>query len=169
MDALVVYESLWGNTAAVARSIAEGIGPSARALTTDEATPERIAQADLLVVGAPVHAFRLPSEKSRQTAIDDEKAPQPADLDHPSIQAWLSSLPRRPVLAVAFETAMHWSPGGSTGAIQRALEAAGHRVIAKKHRFFVAGIYGPLKDGELERAREWGAELARTVATRLAA
>jgi hypothetical protein len=169
MDALVVYESLWGNTAAVARSIAEGIGSNARALTTDEATPERIAQADLLVVGAPVHAFRMPSEKTRQTASGDEKAPKPADLGHPSIQTWLAGLPRRPLLAAAFETAMHWSPGGSTGAIQRALEAAGHRVIAKKHRFFVAGVYGPMKEGELERAREWGAELARTVATRIAA
>lgn len=31
MKALVVYESLWGNTATIARAIAEGIGPEARA------------------------------------------------------------------------------------------------------------------------------------------
>jgi flavodoxin len=30
MKAVVVYESLWGNTAAIARAIAEGIGPGAR-------------------------------------------------------------------------------------------------------------------------------------------
>jgi flavodoxin len=35
MKALVVYESLWGNTAAIARAIAEGIGPDAQALATD--------------------------------------------------------------------------------------------------------------------------------------
>jgi flavodoxin len=29
MKAIVVYESLWGNTAAIARAIAEGIGPEA--------------------------------------------------------------------------------------------------------------------------------------------
>jgi flavodoxin len=28
MKAIVVYESLWGNTAAIARAIAEGIGPA---------------------------------------------------------------------------------------------------------------------------------------------
>ena len=38
MKAVVVYESHWGNTAAVARAVAEGIGPDAMALNTDEAT-----------------------------------------------------------------------------------------------------------------------------------
>jgi len=27
LKAIIVYESLWGNTAAIARAIAEGIGP----------------------------------------------------------------------------------------------------------------------------------------------
>jgi len=30
MKAIVVYESYWGNTAAVARTIAEGLGPEAQ-------------------------------------------------------------------------------------------------------------------------------------------
>jgi flavodoxin len=30
MKAIVVYESLWDNTAAIAHTIAEGIGPEAR-------------------------------------------------------------------------------------------------------------------------------------------
>lgn len=34
MKAVVVYESLWGNTARIARATAEGIGPEARALST---------------------------------------------------------------------------------------------------------------------------------------
>ena len=63
MKTLVVYESLWGNTAAVARAIAEGAGPEAKALTTDEATPDVIAEAELIVAGAPVIAFGLPSER----------------------------------------------------------------------------------------------------------
>ena len=47
MKAIVVYESHWGNTAAIARAIAEGLGPEARALTTAEATGEAVAGADL--------------------------------------------------------------------------------------------------------------------------
>jgi flavorubredoxin len=45
MKAVVVYESLWGNTAEVARAIAEGIAPEARALSTAEATNEAITGA----------------------------------------------------------------------------------------------------------------------------
>ncbi|MGE5590528.1 MAG: hypothetical protein ACM3ZA_07915 [Bacillota bacterium] len=38
MKAVVVYESHWGNTAAVARAIAAGMGPGAQALSTAEAS-----------------------------------------------------------------------------------------------------------------------------------
>jgi flavodoxin len=41
MKAIVVYESLWGSTAAVARAIADGLGSGARALSTAETTPRR--------------------------------------------------------------------------------------------------------------------------------
>src|SRR4029079_14214582 len=36
VNVIVDYESVWGNTAAVARAIAEGFGPEARAHPTDE-------------------------------------------------------------------------------------------------------------------------------------
>lgn len=47
MNAVVVYESHWGNTAAVAKAIAEGLGPEARALTTDQASAEQMRDVDL--------------------------------------------------------------------------------------------------------------------------
>src|SRR5687767_10806034 len=95
MKAVVVYESLWGNTAAVARAIAEGIGPAAVALTADAATEEAIAGAELIVAGAPVHAFSLPRESSRAqlAAKPDADAPAPPDLSHPSLRSWLEALP----------------------------------------------------------------------------
>jgi hypothetical protein len=43
------------------------------------------------------------------------------------------------------------------------LEALGYRPVAKAQRFVVKGKYGPLRDGELERAKAWGAELARAM------
>ena len=42
------------------------------------------------------------------------------------------------------------------------LEALGYLPIARKQRFLVQGSYGPVKEGELERAKAWGAELAKT-------
>ena len=77
MHAIVVYESHWGNTEAVARAIGEGIGPDTEVLTTDAATPAVLAAADLVVAGAPTMAFRLPTEAMLKHVADDPKAPAP--------------------------------------------------------------------------------------------
>jgi hypothetical protein len=35
--------------------------------------------------------------------------------------------------------------------------------VAKPQKFLVKGTYGPLRDGELERARGWGGGLAKLI------
>ncbi len=162
MKAIVVYESLWGNTAAIARAIADGIGPEAQALHTSQASSEAIAGVDLIVAGAPLLGFRLPTDGMRKSIGQDPKhAQKPPDLSQPSLRSWLAALPKGSGSSAAFETRMKWSPGSATGAIIKGLEKAGYRRIAKDQRFIVKGTYGPLADGEVERARAWGAELAR--------
>jgi hypothetical protein len=166
MKAFVVYESLWGNTAAVARAIAEGIGAEARALSTDEATAAEIAGAELIVAGAPLLAFRLPTEQIRESIRNSPNQGPKADFSHPSMRAWLATLPAGTGRGryAAFETRLRWSPGGATKTIAQGLETAGYREALKARRFLVKGRYGPLRDGELENARAWGAELARAIA-----
>ena len=157
MNAVVVYESHWGNTAEIARAIGAGIGPGTPVLATDEAEPSLLATADLVVVGAPVIAFRLATDEMRASLAETEHdAPDPPDLRHPSMRHWLDGLPVGSGAAAAFETRIHWSPGGVTGTIERRLQGAGYRRIAKGRRFFVTGRYGPLRDGELDAARAWG-------------
>jgi hypothetical protein len=163
MRAIVVYESHWGNTAQVARAIAEGIGPDALALNTDEASPRVVAEADLVVAGAPIMAFGLPSDAMVENVGKDPKAPVPGDVSHPSLRHWLEALPPSRASAASFETKLRWSPGGATGAIDERFHRAGYRTVAKGQKFFVSGSYGPLRDGELERARAWGTELAEAV------
>lgn len=165
MRAIVVYESLWGNTAAVARAIAEGIGSGARALSTAQATGAAIAGADLIVAGAPVLGFRLPTDKMLKTigasAGRERVAP---NLSQPSMRSWLDALPKGNGRSAVFETRLKISPGRATGAIARGLEGAGYRPIAKAQRFIVKGKYGPLRDGEVERAKAWGADLRSILA-----
>jgi flavorubredoxin len=160
MKAIVVYESHWGNTAQVARAVAAGIGPEARALTTTEATPEIVASADLLVAGAPVMAFGLPSDTMLRNAAADRKAPAPADVSHPSLRRWLDRLPHGHGQVAAFDTRISWSPRGATGTIESKLRQAGYTKLARGEKFVVKSAYGPLREGELDRAREWGGELA---------
>lgn len=167
MKAIVVYESHWGNTESIAWAIAKGIGPEIRAMATDEATGAAIAGADLIVAGAPVIAFSLPRESARAQLVGDVKAPTPPDVSHPLLRAWLETLPAGDGWFAAFESRIWWSPRGATGSIEAKLRRAGYRRLAKPERFIVAGAYGPLRDGEVERARRWGTELARALAERL--
>ena len=162
MKAIVVYESHWGNTAAIARAIAEGIGPGAQALSTAEATAAALAGADLIVAGAPLLGFSLPTEAMVKSLANNQPgAPAPADLSHPALRAWLERLPAGRGRAAAFETRIWWSPGSAAKAILGQLAQKGYQPAAKAQRFIVEGRYGPLRAGEIERARSWGAELAR--------
>jgi hypothetical protein len=165
MKAIVVYESYWGNTASVARAIAEGLGPDARALSTSEARGEALAGVGLIVAGSPIIAFQLPTEKMRtdMAAKADKKAPSPPDLSQPSMRSWLEYIPKVSGggRAAAFETGFKLSPGGAGGTILKMLKGVGYEPISKKQRFLVKGSYGPMKEGELDRAKAWGAELAK--------
>ena len=162
MKAVVVYESLWGNTAAVARAIAEGIGSEAGALSTAEAAAEAMTGVDLIVAGAPVLGFKLPTEQMRQAARTNPggKPPGPADLSHPSMRSWLDALPAGHGRSAAFDTQVRGPFGKAAPTIAEALEKAGYSRLADPVGFTVAGRFGPLRKGELERARSWGGELA---------
>jgi hypothetical protein len=160
VKAVVVYESLWGNTATIARAIAEGLGEGTPALTTDEATAGIVAGADLIVAGAPLLGFALPTEQILAAQGNaSPKPPSPADLSHPSMRSWLAQLPAGTGRAAAFETRIWWSPGSAARTILSGLGAAGYAAV-ERERFMVTGRYGPLKDGEIERARAWGEKLA---------
>lgn len=159
--ALVVYESLWGNTAAVASAIADGLGEGAEAVTTEAATADRIAESELVVAGAPVLGFSLPTDRMRDSVATSEAgAPTPPDLDHPSLRSWLEALAPARTFSAAFETRIWWSPRGATGDIERRFARAGFRRLAPSEKFVVEDKYGPLRDGELDRARAWGSHLA---------
>jgi hypothetical protein len=69
MSAIVVYESIYGNTREVAEAIASGIG-DARVVSVHEA-PSQVTKPDLLVVGGPTHVHGLTSQRSRTAAAQN--------------------------------------------------------------------------------------------------
>ena len=70
MRALVVYESMFGNTHVVASKIADGLGGTYQVtlVPVAEATPDLLASADLLVVGGPTHMHGLSTAMTRRMA-----------------------------------------------------------------------------------------------------
>jgi hypothetical protein len=79
------------------------------------------------------------------------------------MRSWVDTLPAGSCRAAAFETRIWWSPGSAAKTILGKLKALGYRPAAKPQRFVVQGKYGPLRQGELEKAKAWGAELAQAM------
>lgn len=161
---LVVYESMYGNTQAIAEAIGAGLGAGARVVEVGELAgrPEAV-DADLLVVGGPTHAFGMSRESTRADARKD--APDGAVLSGTGIREWLAELTLPAGTRVAtFDTkvAKPNLPGSAAKAALKHLRRLGGRPVAAPRSFRVAGKTG-LLDGETDAARAWGAELADAV------
>ncbi|MCR8669611.1 flavodoxin domain-containing protein [Agrococcus sp. HG114] len=161
MRALVVYESLWGNTEAVARAIAEQLGQSMEVEIVDADAAARSTDGfDLVVVGGPTHAFSMSRPSTRQNAVDQHGAPH---APRRGIREWLHELePTRGTLAATFDTRVDKPrlPGSAARAAKQELRSLGFEIVMKQESFRVHDYGGPLLDGETERAAEW----ARTIA-----
>lgn len=162
MTAVVVYESMWGSTKAVAEAIAEGLearGP-VRLVEVGDAG-ELGDDVDLVVVGGPTHAFGMTRESTRADAAKDH----PPVISSTGVREWLEAahLPAG-VGYAAFDTkvAKPNLPGSAAKAIDKALHKLGARRVADATTFRVNGKWDGLVDGELARARGWGASLAAT-------
>ncbi len=72
MKALVVYESMYGNTHLISTSIADALRTTHEVtlVPVAEATRQLVAEADLLVVGGPTHMHRLSTASSRRMAAE---------------------------------------------------------------------------------------------------
>jgi len=142
MKALIVYDSVYGNTEQIARAIADGMTPSAEVevLRAGEANPSELASVDLLIVGSPVHGGR----------------------PTPTVQDFLSRIAQqslKDIKVAAFDTRATSKFakifGNAAGRMAGQLTKKGGDLVVPAEGFFVTGTKGPLKEGELERAANW--------------
>lgn len=174
MRALVVYESMFGNTHAVALRIGEGLAATfdVAVVPVAEADRERVLAADLLVVGGPTHAHGVSSATSRRSAVDQARKDDGLELDPdaagPGLREWFEGLPpgdgSRP--AAAFDTrvdASAWITGRASKGIAKRLGQHDYRLVSEPESFLV-DRHNRLLGPESDRAVEWGRELAGIVA-----
>lgn len=145
MKALVVYDSVFGNTQKVADVIAKEL--KAKALSVSDASLNALNGFDLIVVGSPINGWR-PTEK---------------------IIAFLANLDSgrlKNVKAAAFDTRVRlFIHGDAAAKISQGLENAGAQIAAAPKAFFVRGKEGPLFDGELEKAADWARAIEKSLKT----
>jgi flavodoxin len=146
MKALVVFDSTWGNTEKIAGAIASGLGGGTHAYRVGTPAATRLDAIDLLVVGSPILGGR-PSA---------------------AIQGYINGIPEataRKLHAATFDTRLMMRFvkifGYAAARMADQLKERGCR-IRSTEGFFVKGRSGPLADGELARAAEWGAKLAKS-------
>ena len=156
MRAIVVYESRFGNTRAVAEVIADAL--AAELLSVDD-RPPRLDEGDLLVVGAPTHVHGLTSDRSRTAAVEQ------GGMRGRGVREWLDELPRGSGRAAAFDTRIDkpaFLTGSAAKGIAKRLRAKRFELVSEPESFFVDGN-GPLHEGELERATAWARGLRNQV------
>ena len=172
MRAVVVYESIYGNTHAVAEAIGAGLRPvhDVVVVPVGQAGPDVVDGAEVLVVGGPTHIHGMSRPRSREAAAEAGAKPGSTlvleeGATGPGVREWLASLGHLNVLSAAFDTRMH-GPAAFTGraskAIERELGRHGARVVTAAESFFVTKD-STLDDGEEQRARHWGERLAAAV------
>ena len=158
MRVLVIVESCFGNTAAVAEAVLAGLREAgAQADLVQAADAPSTPEADLVVVAAPTHNMGLPSPSSRAQAAKGGGCPAAS-----GVREWFeSSRPAGAARLVAVDTCVESRFAGSAAAkAQRLARRRGWRA-ERGPGFIVTGTPGPLRDGELDRAREFGRSLAR--------
>ncbi|MEV8510467.1 flavodoxin domain-containing protein [Actinoplanes sp. NPDC051475] len=163
MKALVIYESMYGNTEKVARAIADGLRDGYEVTVADVATMPRAFGVDLLVAGGPTHAFGMTRPSTREQARQQGEV-RPGAVDA-GLREWLVCAPTLGgVAAAAFDTKVDkpFLPGSAGRRAQRQLRRLGCRIVRPAQSFLVTGTAGPLAPDEEQRARHWGAELAAT-------
>ena len=170
MRSLVVYESWFGNTQRIAEEIADALEKEGEVelVSVDDPRPS-LEGVDLLVVGAPTHVHGLSSKRSREGALDQGGHGEVGI----GVRGFIDCLPngaRGPRVA-AFDTRADkpiWLVGSAARGIGRRLREHGYALTTEPKSFFVRGTPGPLEEGELERAAEWGRALADAVMCRAA-
>ena len=148
MKALVVYDSVYGNTEKIARAIGDGLTGEVKVVRVGDMNASELRSFDLLIVGSPVHGGRAT----------------------PAIDAFLKQLPAHSLegkSVAAFDTRFESEEQGiglrilmsviryAAERIAKDLAKKGGRPIAEPEGFIVEQKEGPLKQGELERASTW--------------
>ena len=163
MRGFVVYESLFGNTARIAKAVAAGMREHLDVELHSVAERLWPEDTDLVVMGGPTHAFSMSRVLTREDAVK-----QGANADSTiGLREWLDELPEgNDTLFAAFDTRVEMVrrlPGSAAKAAAKIARKRGYQPLTGSQSFYVRDTPGPLLDGEVQRAEVWGTQLAESL------
>lgn len=157
MEAMVVYDSVYGNTEKIAHAVGEGLdnAQDVQIVCVGDVAPGQLSGLELLIVGSPTQKFTyLASIKRFLKGIPGEGL-QGVKVAAFDTRASASEMEKVRVLAFLARTF-----GYAAEPILAKLEKKGGEAVAPAEGFFVGGTEGPLTEGEIERASSWAHGIA---------
>jgi flavodoxin I len=148
MKVLVLFDSLYGNTEKIARTIGGEFLTSTKVLRVGEAKPTDLAKIDLLIVGSPTHGGR--PKPAMQQFLNSIPAGALNEVDVAAFDTRLAEADQVLPLRILMKTI-----GYAAEKISRMLISKGGHEVVSADGFLVTGSRGPLKPGELDRAIAW--------------
>lgn len=154
MKALVVYDSMYGNTARIAEAVVRSLSRSMDVLSVraGEFRNSMLESVDLLVVGSPTHGGR-PTPKLQAIM---ERFPENSlgNIEVASFDTRFNAKDHNVGLQILMKAI-----GYAAEKILKKLVSRGGDSISEAEGFIVEDKEGPLKDGEIERAERWAESL----------
>jgi flavodoxin len=157
MKTMVVYESVFGNTEKIARAIGKSFSSEGKSNVyhVDQVTPDQLNDLDLLIVGTPTQKFQaMPAAKSFIAKMPS------GNLKGIKVAAFDTRISIGDIKSGFLRYLVNLF-GYAAEPLARKLKRKGGELIAGPEGFIVNGTKGPLKEGELERAEEWGRQLKK--------
>lgn len=154
MKALVIYDSAYGNTEKVAQAMAEALGCEARRVT--EVQPAQLTGLDALIVGSPTQKFQ-----PLKPVKDFLKAIPAGKLNGVRVAAFDTRIALEDTNSAILNFFVKLF-GYAAEPIGKRLTKKGGDLAMPPEGFYVEGTEGPLKDGELERAKAWVKQIEAT-------
>ena len=155
MKTLILFDSYFGNTEKIARAIAKAFdGDNEFEIKRNsEATPEELANYELLIIGSPTRGFQ-PTEDVAKLI----KALPSKSLTNIKIAAFDTRVLLETIKSKFFRKVVDVG-GYAAKSINKKLVQKGAVSIIEPEGFYVMDTEGPLKDGELKRAENWGQQI----------
>ena len=157
MKALVVYDSVFGNTEKIAQAVGQGLGSLEKVtvVRVGDVKPEQLEGLVALIVGSPTRQF---SPTGATTGF--LKGISKNGLNGVKVAAFdtrftVSAIEKVRILAFFVRIF-----GYAAEPIANRLQKKGGELAVPPEGFYVGDAEGPLLEGELERAAEWGRQIA---------
>ena len=127
------------------------------------AAPTSFDGVELVVVGGPTHAFGMTRPRTRDDARrQGEQTGHELVSKGIGMREWLEGVRSNGTAVATFDTRVDKPrvPGSAARGADKRLHSRGFRSVVRPETFWVSGTFGPLREGEVERARRWGEQLA---------